>query len=471
MALDDAKAASKGAKLTELASFLQRGSLSIEVRVPPEGAPSDFDRGDLAEVFRHLSQYEAIPMECIRALKALASIAYSNADMAVALLPQILRVAGFHHEDKRIQALIARIFGHFAYDTEVARRSLLEPDVIEALLRIMETCPSKDASARAGEALARIIVADMKADPEEARVEGSQLECIALVVFYVLACRHQGSCPSVAKDFTAQILSNEIMDSLVIVASLLSVAKFLSDTTLGVEPSEAMQINGLMQIRWLLVIEDLIDDPVCGASILTVFMHAGIVGRLKDLMAAHVTSYAAQSAGVSILMCIANSGTSGLKLIADAGACQLVEVAMNNHPSHPPLQGQCVQFWRSCITWTKDLQVKAGFSPGRAIDLMKTAMASHIDCAELQLASLETLAYYLESLHCHRLVKVGGGEGLVKTVMTRHASDREIQTWAKCVLDAIGLNRHWTPKGSAQASEAVDSTETECSQDQEGIPA
>lgn len=43
---------------------------------------------------------------------------------------------------------------------------------------------------------------------------------------------------------------------------------------------------------------------------------------------------------------------------------------------------------------------------------------------------------------------MGGGEGLVKTILIAYPHDDKIQTWAKVVLDAIGADRHWTPKGA-----------------------
>merc|ERR1719235_2377803 len=86
----------------------------------------------------------------------------------------------------------------------------------------------------------------------------------------------------------------------------------------------------------------------------------------------------------------------------------------------------------------------------RVVDLTKAAMARHAAEPELQQACLEALARYLDKLNVIQEVKLNGGEGLVKTVMTRHLETPKVQTWGRIVLDSMGIDRHWMPRGARQ---------------------
>lgn len=126
---------------------------------------------------------------------------------------------------------------------------------------------------------------------------------------------------------------------------------------------------------------------------------------------------------------------------------------MSNHPREAALQTTCICILEGGLDWPKEVQTQAGYVPGRAVDLTKMAMTCHLDSIELQVKALHALSSYLEKLHCHRLVKVGGGEGLIKAVMTRHPHDAKLQTWGGIVLDGIGESRFWAPKGAGADAE------------------
>merc|ERR1712127_965812 len=101
----------------------------------------------------------------------------------------------------------------------------------------------------------------------------------------------------------------------------------------------------------------------------------------------------------------------------------------DNNPTDGGVQTICAIFFQNCLKWPKATLTQAGFVHGRAVDLLKRGMAANLDNAELQLTCIETLAAYIDTLHCHRLVKIGGGEGLIKTIMIAHQYDDQIQTW------------------------------------------
>merc|ERR1719181_304653 len=103
----------------------------------------------------------------------------------------------------------------------------------------------------------------------------------------------------------------------------------------------------------------------------------------------------------------------------------------------------------SCaIAWPEDLQKTSGYKTSVAVTLTKGAMSQHPGDIELQKAALEALAKYLDKLKCKEEVAAMGGEGLVKAVVTRYTSDEKVQHWARIVLDNLGVDKNWTPKGA-----------------------
>merc|ERR1711964_851526 len=146
---------------------------------------------------------------------------------------------------------------------------------------------------------------------------------------------------------------------------------------------------------------------------------AGTIQRTSLLMSKHMGDNRASRAGIEAFSGLVGRSWDGLALFAQEGGIMRIEKAMVSHPDDTMIQMKGLRALASGIEWPIEMQRKAKYTPSRCIELTKEAMAKHADDQELTLAGLEALAKYLDQ-HCDDDVRLNGGEGLVKAVMTKH---------------------------------------------------
>mmetsp|Transcript_45946 Transcript_45946/g.127516 ORF Transcript_45946/g.127516 Transcript_45946/m.127516 type:complete len:513 (-) Transcript_45946:88-1626(-) len=434
---------------------------SLVAREPPREPPASFDREDLDEVLVHLSDFEALPCECFRALRALASLAYADAAHAAndsRIVPLLVRLSALHADDERLQRAISHVFAHLAFDMPVASAKLSETRVCKVLLGVMARFPSAGAGAHASEAMARIVAADAKTPEEQDSGETPmcKLSNFALQVFFDAACRGGNAWQVAASAFVARVVANDVVQPMIVAKSF--VAAKACDGLVGTDGfAEASRPE--LASAWLRMAWGLVDDSAGFAAMQRALVDAGILGSVMRLMELHVSVAAVQTEGVAAIAALVQHRQAAIQVFAAAGGTRVIEAAMGQHTGDVHLQTAGILFLVGCLKWPRSVQEQARYASSRAVDLTKTAMAHNVDCVRLQAVALEALGQYLAQTHCHRLVKIGGGEGLVKVVMARHADDEKVQTWGRVVLDAIGVNRFWVPKGIAVAIVADEETD------------
>eukprot|EP00439_Symbiodinium_sp_Y106_P031726 s3030_g3.t2 len=409
---------------------------SHPARPAPGGDVKAFSRENLQEVLRHMAEYEAIPAECAKALKALSALAYANARSVGQddkVLPSLIRMVKLHATEGAVQLTAMRAISNMAYDQEVALTRLAQADVMGQLLSAMASkAEPKEIGARASEALARIIAAEVKPDsdgggpPPEQPVQLPSGSAGALCGLFLAACRGEAASKEIVPQLMAQLSSNEVIE-----------AKQAAEGFTRSEQECKIAIDG---VGWLAL-----------AKILLVTV-TGAIRAAASIMARFIEDSMVQLTGIEAMSSLVGNRWAGLRAFADVGGMERVEEAMRHHGQDALIQTKGVRALGSGVQWPQDVQERARYSHRRAIELTKTAMSQHGMDAELQIAALEALAKYLDKTRCVSEIKDGGGEGLVKMMMTTHHSSAKVQQWGRHVLTGIGADPNWAPKTSAGAS-------------------
>lgn len=398
----------------------------------PAGAPEAFDRDSLSSVCSHLSRYEASATECAKALRALSSLAYSNARTVgdhPEVLPQALRALSLHPEEGTVQLNGMRALCNMAYDPTVALSSLSSPSVVAAFIDAMSRkSGNKEIGTKASEAVARIVAAEV--GPESGPSPAVPPERGPLrALFSVVAPEDQGG-RDVVIEIMKQLVNNEVATPELLVDRLLATGEFCKESGPGAA-------------SWLSLSKQIAMSEI--ANISETLITRGALGLAGSIMVAQHSYAPAQLAGIEAMSGLVGSRWAGLQAFAEVKGIERIEAAMSTHPSETVLQTKGIRALASGVQWPEDIQRKASFNAKHGVKLTKTAMANHVESEELQVAGLEALQKYVDRAKCHDEVKEEGGTGLVKAVMMRHSLEK-VRTVGTAVLEALG-EKGWKPKG------------------------
>ncbi|CAE7544917.1 unnamed protein product [Symbiodinium pilosum] len=395
----------------------------------------------------HMAEYEALPAECAKALKALSALAYANA-RAVGqdekVLPTLLRVVKLHSAESAVQLTAMRAVSNMAYDQEIALTRLAQADVMGQLLSAMASkAEPKEIGARASEALARIIAAEVKPEsegggpPPEQPVQLPSGSTGALCGLFLAACRGEAASKEIVPQLLAQLASNEVIE-----------AKQAAEGFTRSEQECKLAVDG---VGWLTLAKILSPNDTV-RDLPAALVEAGAIRAAASIMARFIGDSMVQLTGIEAMSSLVGNRWAGLRAFADVGGMERVEEAMRHHGQDTLIQTKGVRALGSGVQWPQDVQERARYSYRRAVELTKTAMSQHGMDAELQIAALEALAKYLDKTRCVSEIKDAGGEGLVKMMMTTHHSNAKVQQWGRHVLTGIGADPNWAPKTSAATS-------------------
>ncbi|CAE8581584.1 unnamed protein product, partial [Polarella glacialis] len=388
-------------------------------RPAPDGQPKAFDRESLAEVLTHMIEYEAVPTECAKSLRALSSLAYANArcvgedDRA---LPVLLRVLTLHPSEGVVQLTAMRALCNMAYDQAMAMKRLAHPDVMGGLLLAMAVdAEPKETAARASEALARIVAAEVKPEGESSssppaeKLEVPAGSSGALVSLFVAASRGEALAREAVPRLLAQLASNEVME-----------AKVAAEGFVKAEQECRMASEGA---GWLAQAKVLSSSEALLFELPAALVEAGAVRAAAGIMTRFLQDATVQLTGIEAMSSLVGNRWAGLRAFADVGGMERVEEAMKEHCGNAIIQTKGVRALGSGVQWPQEVQERARYSFRRAVELTKLAMSQHAVDVELQIASLEALEKYLLKTKCVQEVKESGGEGLVKMMMTTHVDN------------------------------------------------
>lgn len=406
---------------------------------PPPAAGAEarpFDKNSLVSVLTHMCDYEAVAGESAKALRALSGLAYSDA-AAVGnddrILEQVARLTAIHPEQSAVQLNAMRSICNMAYDSSVATTKLAKPWMLKILLSAMCRCTGGPADS-AREAAARIISAEI--NPErlgEGLAPPVGKAPAAIVALFVAAAGLDVASHEAAVKLVLSLISNEVAEPKVFARSFITSAQHVR--------GDAVSTAGWLGIAKILAVKGPTPLP-------QELVELDGIKLAVSLMEAQAANGPSQLVGIEALSSMVGSRWAALQAFAEAKGIARIEAAMLDHTTLPVLQTKGVRALASGMQWREDVLEKSGYSHTRAVALTKGAMSQHVGEADLQAAALEALAKYLDKLHCVEAVRSDGGAGLVKAVMTRHMAAKGVQTWGKIVLDAIGEDRHWQPKGA-----------------------
>lgn len=395
----------------------------LKAAAPPPGPPATFDRCSLSKVVQHMLDYEAVPTESIKALRALASLAYKDVNEVAGHrtgMAQLLRLAQLHPDEDQLQLAAMKCLCHLAFDTVLARRDLAgSPSVLDALLAARHSA-APGVQKVADEATARIIAAEATATTSTSSGGARAL----LHIFRAEAQARGRQIPTTLRDIL-KLLSAELVD-----------VGFLAECFIEAAPAAP---SGSVEegVGWLSLLVDLIgQNPalVCpGAAV-----------AATALMDAFPRSLPIQSQGVAALTALAAS-RGGPKVVADAKGVKSVESAQGTIGlEDAELQTSCINFLVSVLDWPLDIQDLCDVDYPRVVSVIKEAMQRHLEVVSLQVAALCGLAKIVEVLSVAAEMKAAGTEGLIKTVLAHHREQKQVWTWGRILLDNMGLDRNWT---------------------------
>lgn len=421
-------------------------------RPPPPGPAKVINKDSQEEVLEHMIAYEAVPAEAVKALRAVSSLAYSNAAKVGAddrLIAQLLRLAELHSpavEDSdlhwQVQVAAMRALCNTAYDQDVALKKLTDRHVLSALIGAVAAekllpADSKDkkpseAAAKAGEALARIVAAEVNPDGNglPAKPVVDELHGSMVSVFLAAALGTAADQQAVPR-LLAQLVSNEVCDVKAIARRFATAAKAAeTDTHTGIGWMELAKILAVTEdvvpmLPWALVEEGAIK---AAATLMTSSSEASL-----------------QLAGTEAMSALVGNRWGGLQSFAASGGMSRIQAAMQGNPSATLLQTKGIRALASGIQWPEDIQAQAGFDVRTSVVLTKTALATHGDSVDLLQAGLEALSKYLDKTKCRDLVQEEEGEQLVKGIMTQHKNVTPVFNAGRVVLDHLGVDRAWEP--------------------------
>lgn len=414
-------------------------------RPAPPGAAQTFNKENQPEVLNHMTTYEAVPLEVVKSLRAVSSLAYANASRVGnddRLIAQILRVMALHPDEQNVQISAMRVICNMAYDQDVAVKKLTDQGVLSALLAAVSAPPPADAkekgkvgeaSLKAGEALARIVAAEVNPDGNGMPAKPVVPELSGpLVGLFLAAAAAEGAGQEALPRLISQLVSNEVCDVKGVAQRFASSAQVASS-------------SGSVAVGWMSLAKLMASTDEIMPQLPQALVETGAIKAASSLMESLPGEAALQLAGVEAMSALVGNRWAGLQSFAEVGGMKRIEAALEVHGSATVLQTKGIRALASGIQWPEDIQGKAGYDAKRAITLTKLALSQHSDAMELLQAGLEALSKYLDKLKCRDLVVEEGGEGLVKAIMTRHKGSQPVYNAGRLVLDHLGVDRSWAP--------------------------
>lgn len=419
----------------------------LQPREPPPGPPKAFDKKNLDQVLVHMCDYEALPSESTIALRCLSSLAYADAAFNVEdsrVLSQLLRLLTIHEAEPQVQLAGMRVLCNVAYDPDTALKHLAEPKVFGVILKAMEGSPAaKDLPVKASEAAARIVAAEVcpvgeavtDGGPARTVVEDEPKGLGVVAGFFAVSISGESGTHKTVLQLVSQLIANEVIQSTMVADRFIFSASAVQGALAGTSSA----------VGWLSVAKLLTGSAVPGLA--DALVSAGAIAVAARLMEGQADDAAVQLAGIEAMSQLIGNRWAGLEAFAQVQGVTRIESAMRTHVGKTILQTKGIRALACGIHWPAEIQTKSGYTFSAGVELTKEAMVHHCDDVELQIAGLEALAKYLDKLHCKDEVTAKGGEGLVKAQMARHAQVQKVQTWGRIVLDGIGVDRGWVPKG------------------------
>lgn len=424
---------------------------------PPAGVRQD----SLEAVLQHLDGHGTDAREATRGLKALASLCFAASSIGDAL-PEVLRLilslSELHSCDGRVRFFAMKALCNLSFDSAVASKFSSNLRVMKTLLDVLAapTPPGsrEEAFYQASECVARLLVAEAS----DSKLAEGQRSAVLQDFFAELLAEWSPNMKSGAwhamLKVVCQLIDGEVLLCPTVAASLSAARPHASHAGLKAQTAA---------VAWFTLVQDLLSavEAAWKLRLLQDLLLGGLMEATVQLMAGSQSQEVLQ-AGLEMLFALlaadGNAGNAALQAFCAASTGEAVFDAMQS--GTPAVQLAALRILDLSRAWHTLLMDRAGLrDESKLVEKVRTTMSQHIDHEKIQLLGLQVLAKTMEKVNIVQLIKEGGGEGLVKAVMTRHLHAKLVQTWGRIVLDGIGLDRHWQPRhveaAAATSSETI----------------
>jgi hypothetical protein len=387
----------------------------------PAGPAPAFDRNDLRAVIEHMCAWEAVDTESGKALKALASLAYSSTQQVTAdptALGQVLRLMQLHPGSSLVQLYAVQSICNMADDQTAALGPLSQPIVLTGLVSALgRTGASANLDAKATEAIARIVAAS----------ENDATGQLAKVFCAVIGSGSHEACAPNVMQICDQLVKNEVTDPKKIAEACMTASAAARQTTL--------QAAG-----WLELAKCLSADKMTISLQQTSLVSAGAINMSVSLMETFVKDADVQLTGIETLSSLVGIFLEALEVFAKAGGLRQIECTLREHADNLPIQMKGIRALSSGAAWSRDMQEKSGYSWKNAVQITRNAMLLHAREVDLTIAGLELLVKCLENLPIADQVKAEFGGDLVLTAMRTHDSSPKVKNAGTVILRHFNID-------------------------------
>eukprot|EP00933_Yihiella_yeosuensis_P045936 TRINITY_DN41373_c0_g1_i1.p1 TRINITY_DN41373_c0_g1~~TRINITY_DN41373_c0_g1_i1.p1 ORF type:complete len:664 (-),score=127.37 TRINITY_DN41373_c0_g1_i1:42-2033(-) len=357
----------------------------LQANAPPAGEIRSFDRDDLDSCICHATAYEALPVECLKALRAISSKAYANPpqvgehDMA---LHQLLRLLAIYSREAAVTLAATSVLCNIAYDPKVSLRRLTEPRILFALLGAMANCPeSKQISGKASESIARIVSAELR--PEGAAAGGAGGLGV-MVSFFEAAASASQAWRDAAFKVVLQLVASR-GDEPAVASPTVIACHFVAAAAKSRE-GVASSTGWLALARML-----------AKSELLNALVSAGALLAAGELMSVHIKEASVQIEGMDTLFALVANKQVGLEEFLARDCLGRIEDAARQHPEVSEIQRRSAYAFSTAVQWPEELhRLAAGNAPLEIsvfAELASSAFQKHSSDSEIVVAYLQAILH------------------------------------------------------------------------------
>lgn len=402
--------------------------LSEDSGAAEQCAPSPqaaLDASSLESVLVHLTQNEASPSQCSRALRVLASLSYQRPKEVAAggeVVQQLLRLLVIHAEEPLVQQRGIQVLNNLAYDKEVTQEHLLEPRVLSALLAAMARGATNALRDQVIEAIARIITWELQ-NPG-AVTAGASGAGVLVNIFYA-AVAGPSAWRAAAFELVSRLIERRV-DERPVVEMEVAFSQFVATAQKVI--SSPLAVAGWLEMAKLLAGR--------GRQALLVF---GGLAAILELMSHQISDRHAQLNGLLALSALVGSSEVVADDLLAAKGLRRIEEALSEHMQDAEVQLVCIHLLGGLVKLLQHRKPRsASIEELVTVTVLaaKAAMREHEGDPVLISSAFDVLRVLLPA----ELTQVAsaGGYDLIRCAIDTHPSSAEVQRQGKEILAKFG---------------------------------
>eukprot|EP00441_Pelagodinium_beii_P041854 CAMPEP_0197631400 /NCGR_PEP_ID=MMETSP1338-20131121/8565_1 /TAXON_ID=43686 ORGANISM="Pelagodinium beii, Strain RCC1491" /NCGR_SAMPLE_ID=MMETSP1338 /ASSEMBLY_ACC=CAM_ASM_000754 /LENGTH=487 /DNA_ID=CAMNT_0043202831 /DNA_START=46 /DNA_END=1509 /DNA_ORIENTATION=- len=425
-------------------------ALEAPLRPAPTGPAPAFDRESLAAVYQHMRDFEAVPLESMKALRALASLAYKGAD-AVAqdekAFKQLLRLLRMHSSEAAVQLAAMKCICHLAFSKELAVGFLARPDVLATLITVRglegDSNAAQEASKLAGEALARIAIADAEIVSETGPAQPPEVAASAVTTYF------RAEASSLAEAFKKDVSSRKGVEEVtlgLLEVSELVTADFFAERFVAAAPTfEPSSAEGAAAaLGWLCLLARQLSAEGSYSSVLAeALVKHGAALAITSLMDLHPTNWdVLGKAPECLLLLVTTTFIDGQWAVHRVEGVPRVLKLLRALPQAEELQLHGLKLLLATKDWHMDIKAELKLNAEEQLQMIKKVFEVHPDSEKAVLAAFKLVHGVIMVVGSERLHEDGMNQIIDKAVH-RHKSNKEIEEAGTKLKEAMLLFLVW----------------------------